>query len=86
MINDAPGCFDYDEAGAGPTIVLVPGSCSTGAAWRPIIYRCRSPKRWLRQRLLPQSIIPLNHHSFPSLVGERMISGLISDLPSCCQK
>jgi len=28
---------DYDESGAGPTIVLVPGSCSTGTAWRPII-------------------------------------------------
>jgi pimeloyl-ACP methyl ester carboxylesterase len=28
---------DYDESGSGPTIVLVPGSCSTGAAWRPVI-------------------------------------------------
>jgi pimeloyl-ACP methyl ester carboxylesterase len=37
MIQDADGCIDYDESGAGPTIVLVPGSCSTGAAWRPII-------------------------------------------------
>lgn len=23
--------------GSGPTIVLLPGSCSTGAAWRPVI-------------------------------------------------
>jgi pimeloyl-ACP methyl ester carboxylesterase len=30
-------CVDYDECGTGPTIVLVPGSCSTGAAWRPMI-------------------------------------------------
>jgi pimeloyl-ACP methyl ester carboxylesterase len=37
MINDACGCIDYDECGVGPTIVLVPGSCSTGAAWRPVI-------------------------------------------------
>jgi len=37
MINDDLGCIDYDESGAGPTIVLVPGSCSTGTAWRPII-------------------------------------------------
>ena len=37
MIEEASGCVDYDESGAGPTIVLVPGSCSTGAAWRPII-------------------------------------------------
>lgn len=29
--------FDYDERGSGPTVVLVPGSCSTGAAWRPAI-------------------------------------------------
>ena len=29
--------FDYDETGDGPTIVFVPGSCSTGSAWRPVI-------------------------------------------------
>ena len=45
MIQDQYGCIDYDESGNGPTIVLVPGSCSTGAAWRPIIsqwdgFRC----------------------------------------------
>jgi pimeloyl-ACP methyl ester carboxylesterase len=37
MIEEASGCVDYDESGAGPTIALVPGSCSTGAAWRPTI-------------------------------------------------
>ena len=37
MINDPRGCIDYDESGTGPTVVLVPGSCSTGAAWRPVI-------------------------------------------------
>jgi pimeloyl-ACP methyl ester carboxylesterase len=37
MIDEARGCIDYDEEGAGPTVVLVPGSCSTGAAWRPVI-------------------------------------------------
>ncbi len=31
------GAMDYQEAGSGPTIVFVPGSCSTGAAWRPVI-------------------------------------------------
>ena len=31
------GRIDYDECGIGPTIVLVPGSCSTGAAWRPVV-------------------------------------------------
>src|SRR4051812_49079121 len=37
MIHDRNGDIDYDESGAGPTIVLVPGSCSTGAAWRPVM-------------------------------------------------
>jgi pimeloyl-ACP methyl ester carboxylesterase len=31
------GSIDYDECDEGPTVVLVPGSCSTGAAWRSII-------------------------------------------------
>jgi pimeloyl-ACP methyl ester carboxylesterase len=37
VIEEARGRIDYDESGAGPTVVLVPGSCSTGAAWRPVI-------------------------------------------------
>ncbi|MGD9881171.1 MAG: alpha/beta fold hydrolase [Reyranella sp.] len=37
MIDDIQGRIDYAECGAGPTIVLVPGSCSTGNAWRPVI-------------------------------------------------
>ena len=37
MIEDPRGRIDYSECGTGPTIVLVPGSCSTGAAWRPVI-------------------------------------------------
>ena len=47
MINDFRGRIDYDDnGGQGPTLVLVPGSCSTGAAWRPLMshldsrYRC----------------------------------------------
>lgn len=46
MIDDALGDIDYDESGAGTVLVFAPGSCSTGAAWRPIIsalgvgYRC----------------------------------------------
>jgi pimeloyl-ACP methyl ester carboxylesterase len=47
MINDLRGRIDYDDnGGQGPTLVLVPGSCSTGAAWRPLMshldngYRC----------------------------------------------
>ena len=37
MIDEAQGRIDYDEVGSGPAVVLLPGSCSTGAAWRPII-------------------------------------------------
>jgi pimeloyl-ACP methyl ester carboxylesterase len=37
MIDDPLGRIDYDESGSGPTVVLVPGSCSTGAAWRPMM-------------------------------------------------
>jgi pimeloyl-ACP methyl ester carboxylesterase len=37
MIEEPSGRIDYNAGGAGPTVVLVPGSCSTGAAWRPVI-------------------------------------------------
>jgi len=37
MIEDPRGCIDYEESGSGPTVVLVPGSCSTGAAFRPMM-------------------------------------------------
>ena len=37
MIEEVLGCIEYDACGTGPAIVLVPGSCSTGAAWRPVI-------------------------------------------------
>jgi pimeloyl-ACP methyl ester carboxylesterase len=37
MIDDPRGRIDYDESGAGPTVVLLPGSCATGAAWRPVM-------------------------------------------------
>ncbi len=37
MIDDPRGRIDYAESGAGPTVVLLPGSCATGAAWRPIV-------------------------------------------------
>lgn len=37
MIDDLLGSVDYDEKGQGPTIVFVPGSCSTGAAWKSVI-------------------------------------------------
>jgi hypothetical protein len=61
MIDDLRGRIDYEEAGAGPTPVLVSGFCSTSAAWRHVMaawggaFRCvsagaclipRLPERW----------------------------------------
>jgi pimeloyl-ACP methyl ester carboxylesterase len=52
MIEDRRGNIDYDESGQGLTIVLVPGSCSTGAAWRPIISQWQSRFRCVTTSLL----------------------------------
>lgn len=52
MIEDARGRIDYEECGAGPTIVLVPGSCSTGAAWRPVIAALNGRFRYVTTSLL----------------------------------
>jgi pimeloyl-ACP methyl ester carboxylesterase len=52
MIEDPRGHIDYDEAGDGPTVVLVPGSCSTGAAWRPLIAQWQNRFRCVTTSLL----------------------------------
>jgi pimeloyl-ACP methyl ester carboxylesterase len=52
MIEDARGKIDYDACGAGPTVVLVPGSCSTGAAWRSVIEAWRGRFRCVTTSLL----------------------------------
>jgi len=52
MIEEPRGRIDYDECGAGPTIVLVPGSCSTGAAWRPVMATWNSQFRCITTSLL----------------------------------
>src|SRR3954454_3949793 len=52
MIQDRHGDIDYDETGAGPTLVLVPGSCSTGAAWRPVIAQWNDNFRCVTTSLL----------------------------------
>jgi pimeloyl-ACP methyl ester carboxylesterase len=52
MIEDERGGIDYDEGGDGPTIVLVPGSCSTGAAWRPVIAQWENGFRCVTTSLL----------------------------------
>lgn len=52
MIDEAQGRIDYDESGSGPAVVLVPGSCSTGAAWRPVIAAWGSQFRSVTTSLL----------------------------------
>jgi pimeloyl-ACP methyl ester carboxylesterase len=37
MIVEVQGRIDYAESGDGHRVVFVPGSCSTGAAWRPVV-------------------------------------------------
>ena len=48
----ALGSVDYDECGSGPAVVLVPGSCSTGAAWRAVIAHLESSFRCITTSLL----------------------------------
>jgi pimeloyl-ACP methyl ester carboxylesterase len=51
MIVSKHGSIDYAEGGEGPTVVLVPGSCSTGAAWRPILSEWQDGFRWVTTSL-----------------------------------
>jgi pimeloyl-ACP methyl ester carboxylesterase len=52
VINDPCGLIDYDESGEGPTVLLVPGSCSTGAAWRPMMSHWKDAFRCVTTSLL----------------------------------
>ncbi len=52
VIEDKRGRIDYDESGEGPTFVLVPGSCSTGVAWRPIVSQWKDGFRCVTTSLL----------------------------------
>lgn len=52
MIDGEFRDIDYDEVGNGPTVVLVPGSCSTGAAWRPIVTQLKGSFRCVTTSLL----------------------------------
>jgi pimeloyl-ACP methyl ester carboxylesterase len=52
VIEEARGCIDYNETGSGPTIVLVPGSCSTGAAWQPVMAAWNNQFRCVTTSLL----------------------------------
>jgi pimeloyl-ACP methyl ester carboxylesterase len=52
MICDSLGSIDYDVTGTGPTVVLVPGSCSTGAGWRPVMSHWENRFRCVTTSLL----------------------------------
>ena len=53
MLEGTGACIDYNEYGGhGPTVVLVPGSCSTGAAWRPVIAALNGSFRCVTTSLL----------------------------------
>ena len=52
MIYETRGRIDYQADGAGPTVVLVPGSCSTGAAWRPVMGHWQKQFRCVTTSLL----------------------------------
>ncbi|HTO67648.1 MAG TPA: alpha/beta fold hydrolase, partial [Bradyrhizobium sp.] len=51
-MHDESARIDYNESGRGPTVVLLPGSCSTGAAWRPIIAHWKDRFRCVTTSLL----------------------------------
>ena len=52
MIEDIADVSITTRSGAGPTVVLVPGSCSTGAAWRPVMAQWKNNFRVVTTSLL----------------------------------
>ncbi len=70
MIEDARGRIDYDECGAGPAVVLVPGSCSTGAAWRPVIAAWNARFRCVTTSLLGYGGTAERRTGDPSILHE----------------
>jgi pimeloyl-ACP methyl ester carboxylesterase len=52
MIEEKRGRIEYWANGSGPTLVLVPGSCSTGAAWRPVMKALDGRFRFVTTSLL----------------------------------
>jgi pimeloyl-ACP methyl ester carboxylesterase len=71
MIQDLSGNIDYDECGDGPTIVMVPGSCSTGAVWKPVIAALGGRFRCVTTSLLGYAIetTPVNILDWASAYG-----------------
>lgn len=69
-IEEARGCIEYDERGHGPTVVLVPGSCSTGAAWRPVIAQWHDNFRCVTTSLLGYGDTAERRTGFESEISE----------------
>ncbi len=51
-VSASCGQVEYSEHGDGPVLVLVPGSFSTGAAWRGVVQSLRRPWRVVTTSLL----------------------------------
>jgi pimeloyl-ACP methyl ester carboxylesterase len=69
MIDNIRGRIDYDECGSGPTIVLVPGSCNTGAAWRPVISSFNDQFRCVTTSLLGYGATEERRTAFDSSIS-----------------
>jgi pimeloyl-ACP methyl ester carboxylesterase len=81
MITEARGNIDYEECGVGPTIVLVPGSCSTGTAWRPVI------SAWNNQfRCVTTSLLGYGGRAERRSIGDPCISHEVGALESVIRK
>lgn len=52
MIEHPRGRIEYEETGIGPALVLTPGSCSTGAAWKPVMKALGDRFRFVTTSLL----------------------------------
>lgn len=50
-LDSGVGAVDFDDAGVGPTVLFVPGSFSTPAAWHPIRKRLPSKYRFVATSL-----------------------------------
>ncbi len=50
--QESRGSIEYHERGDGPVLVLVPGSFSTGAAWRSVVRALQRPWRVVTTSLL----------------------------------
>jgi pimeloyl-ACP methyl ester carboxylesterase len=86
VIDDPRGRIDYEETGQGatqgPTVVLVPGSCSTGAAWRPLMSHWKSNFRCITTSLLGYGGTAERSAAIPTSRSKQRSSKLLSGAPA----